>query len=86
MAAVMEAAVMPLRSVAAAAVMFRPVAAAVAAAVGSACRTKVAAASALRRWGLLIDIGKCADCDDCVTACNEENGIVGNGRPETDPQ
>ncbi len=44
------------------------------------------AASALRRWGLLIDITKCADCDDCVTACHGENGVTGNGRPETDPQ
>ncbi len=32
-------------------------------------------ASADRRWGLLIDVGKCADgCEACVTACREENG------------
>ena len=31
-------------------------------------------ASALQRWGLLIDIAKCVDCDVCVTACREENG------------
>lgn len=49
-------------------------------------RSPEEAASALKRWGLLIDIGKCADCDDCVTACHEENGVKGNGRPETDPQ
>jgi len=44
-------------------------------------------ASALRRWGLLIDTGKCATgCDACVTACNKANGLVGHDRPETDSQ
>jgi molybdopterin-containing oxidoreductase family iron-sulfur binding subunit len=39
------------------------------------------------RWGLLIDANKCADgCSDCVTACNDENGLAGFGRPETDAQ
>jgi len=39
------------------------------------------------RWGLLIDVGACAeDCDACVTACRDENGWAGHGRPETDPQ
>jgi len=39
------------------------------------------------RWGMLIDTGKCASgCDDCVTACNEENGLEGFGRPQTDAQ
>ena len=43
-------------------------------------------ATLLQRWGLLIDITKCADCDVCVTACHEENGVTSNGRPETDAQ
>ncbi len=39
------------------------------------------------RWGLLIDTDKCqSGCDECVSACNEEHGIVGHGRPETDAQ
>jgi len=39
------------------------------------------------RWGMLIDSNKCADgCDDCVTACNEENGLTGHGRPASDAQ
>ena len=49
-------------------------------------RSPEEAASALQRWGLLIDITKCADCDACVTACSKENGWTGHGRPETDPQ
>jgi molybdopterin-containing oxidoreductase family iron-sulfur binding subunit len=44
------------------------------------------AVSALKRWGLLIDTVKCADCDVCVTACHEENGVTGHGRPATDAQ
>ena len=43
-------------------------------------------ATLLQRWGLLIDSTKCADCDVCVTACHEENGVTSNGRPETDAQ
>jgi molybdopterin-containing oxidoreductase family iron-sulfur binding subunit len=39
------------------------------------------------RWGFLIDANKCAsDCNACVTACNEENGLTGHDRPETDAQ
>ena len=39
------------------------------------------------RWGFLIDTTKCADdCQACVTACNEENGLTGFNRPETDAQ
>ena len=41
-------------------------------------------ASALKRWGLLIDVAKCSDCDACVSACHEENGVQGSGRPEID--
>ncbi|MCW9023716.1 MAG: 4Fe-4S dicluster domain-containing protein [Gammaproteobacteria bacterium] len=39
------------------------------------------------RWGMLIDTRKCSEgCDDCVTACNTENGLTGHDRPETDVQ
>lgn len=45
------------------------------------------AASGTKRWGMLIDSTKCATgCNDCVSACGKENGIVSTGRPETDPQ
>ena len=49
-------------------------------------RSPEEAASALRRWGLLIDVEKCTDCGACVTACHEENGVTGHGRPATDAQ
>ena len=43
--------------------------------------------SSKNRWGMLIDTAKCASgCTDCVTACNEENGLISHGRPETDVQ
>ena len=43
--------------------------------------------SSKNRWGMLIDTNKCAKgCTDCVDACNEENGLVGHNRPETDTQ
>ena len=39
------------------------------------------------RWGMLVDTNRCADgCNDCVTACNDENGLKGHGRPQTDAQ
>ncbi len=39
------------------------------------------------RWGMLIDTNKCATgCNDCVKACDEEHGLTGHGRPETDAQ
>lgn len=39
------------------------------------------------RWGMLIDSNKCATgCNDCVKACDEEHGLTGHGRPETDAQ
>jgi molybdopterin-containing oxidoreductase family iron-sulfur binding subunit len=38
------------------------------------------------RWGLLIDATKCQPgCDDCVTACNSENGLDVRPTP-TSPQ
>jgi molybdopterin-containing oxidoreductase family iron-sulfur binding subunit len=49
-------------------------------------RSAEQAVSALQRWGIVIDISKCTDCDACVTACHEENGIVSHGRPATDAQ
>ena len=45
------------------------------------------AVSGSTRWGMLIDTTQCAEgCSDCVTACNEEHGLTGMGRPETDAQ
>ncbi|OGI43536.1 MAG: 4Fe-4S ferredoxin [Candidatus Muproteobacteria bacterium RBG_16_65_31] len=49
-------------------------------------RSPEEAATSLKRWGLLIDASQCGDCDVCVTACHEENGVVGHGRPATDAQ
>ena len=49
-------------------------------------RSPEEAASALQRWGLLIDTAQCTDCEVCVTACHEENGVTGHGRPATDAQ
>jgi molybdopterin-containing oxidoreductase family iron-sulfur binding subunit len=38
------------------------------------------------RWGMLIDTAACVPgCNDCVTACNKENGLSG-GTSATDPQ
>jgi len=40
-----------------------------------------------RRWGMLIDADKCATgCNACVQACDDEHGIKGHGRPQTDAQ
>lgn len=39
------------------------------------------------RWGLMVNVDRCATgCDACVSACNEENGLYGADRPETDAQ
>lgn len=44
-------------------------------------------ADAGKRWGLLIDVGKCKEgCTDCITACSTENGWRDTGRPGTDAQ
>lgn len=41
-------------------------------------------ADAKVRWGLLIDTTKCAPgCNDCVTACNTENGLQADARATT---
>jgi molybdopterin-containing oxidoreductase family iron-sulfur binding subunit len=40
-----------------------------------------------KRWGLLIDTNKCAsNCNSCVTACNEENGLHPIHGEKTDAQ
>ncbi|MFO1304785.1 MAG: 4Fe-4S dicluster domain-containing protein [Burkholderiales bacterium] len=39
-------------------------------------RDPAAAASATVRWGMLVDANRCApDCDACVKACDDENGL-----------
>lgn len=43
------------------------------------------ASRAAVRWGMLIDAAKCADCEACVTACNDEHGLA-SGNAETDAQ
>ena len=43
-------------------------------------------ASSKVRWGMLIDTTQCTQgCNDCVTACNKENGLSGGTRA-TDSQ
>lgn len=45
-----------------------------------------AEASSKVRWGMLIDTAQCKPgCNDCVTACNKENGLSG-GTTSTDSQ
>ncbi len=49
--------------------------------------TKLEATDQLVRWGMLVDVTRCADgCTDCVDACNTEHGLNGKGRPLTDAQ
>ncbi len=49
-------------------------------------RATPSGASASVRWGLLIDTTRCKEgCDDCVKACNAENGLAPASRP-TDAQ
>jgi len=39
------------------------------------------------RWGMLIDSNQCAtNCNDCVTACHDYNGIQNHGRETSDAQ
>src|SRR5512135_144122 len=43
-------------------------------------------ASSKVRWGMLIDTTQCKQgCNDCVTACNKQNGLSG-GTKATDSQ
>jgi molybdopterin-containing oxidoreductase family iron-sulfur binding subunit len=47
---------------------------------------KAEAVSGKMRWGMLIDTAQCKEgCNDCVTACNKENGLSG-GTSATDSQ
>lgn len=47
---------------------------------------KPEAVSGKVRWGMLIDTAQCKEgCNDCVTACNKENGLSG-GNAVTDSQ
>nr|VFK42634.1 MAG: prokaryotic molybdopterin-containing oxidoreductase family, iron-sulfur binding subunit [Candidatus Kentron sp. TC]VFK61570.1 MAG: prokaryotic molybdopterin-containing oxidoreductase family, iron-sulfur binding subunit [Candidatus Kentron sp. TC] len=56
-----------------------------AALLSSARATAISQEGRIRRWGMLIDVNRCADnCDECITACKEENGLVSHNRPETD--
>ena len=42
-------------------------------------------ASTGRRWGMVIDLGKCsADCDACVRACRKENNVAAHGNEDWD--
>lgn len=48
---------------------------------------QAAGADPAKRWGLLIDISKCADgCTACVTACKTENGWEGGAENQQDSQ
>lgn len=50
--------------------------------IARAAPAKTGAADPAVRWGMLIDTTKCAPgCDDCVTACNVENGLGTPTRP-----
>ncbi len=45
------------------------------------------AVSSQQRWGMLVNTNNChEDCNACVSACNEENGLWSLGRPATDAQ
>jgi molybdopterin-containing oxidoreductase family iron-sulfur binding subunit len=49
-------------------------------------RAPEAPAPATVRWGLLVDMNRCATgCDACVSACDSENGLSG-GKAVTDSQ
>jgi molybdopterin-containing oxidoreductase family iron-sulfur binding subunit len=53
----------------------------------TAARTPGTAVSSDTRWGMLIDLGRCNNgCNECVKACNTENGLQGHGRKTTDAQ
>jgi len=45
------------------------------------------AVSGEKRWGILVDTDKCADgCNDCVTACEKENGWGGADEAESNAE
>nr|VFK50830.1 MAG: prokaryotic molybdopterin-containing oxidoreductase family, iron-sulfur binding subunit [Candidatus Kentron sp. TUN] len=40
-----------------------------------------------QHWGMLIDANRCVrGCDECISACSGENGLISHDRPETDTQ
>jgi tetrathionate reductase subunit B len=50
-------------------------------------RAETGPLSSAHRWGMLIDSSKCASgCSACVQACDDEHGITGHGRPQSDAQ
>ncbi|MDZ4202371.1 MAG: 4Fe-4S dicluster domain-containing protein [Gallionella sp.] len=52
----------------------------------SVAQAKSEGASSKVRWGMLIDTNQCKPgCNDCVTACNRENGLSGETKA-TDSQ
>jgi molybdopterin-containing oxidoreductase family iron-sulfur binding subunit len=52
----------------------------------SVAQARTEGASSKVRWGMLIDTNQCkTGCNDCVTACNTENGLSGGTLP-TDSQ
>jgi tetrathionate reductase subunit B len=54
--------------------------------VTASARPADEAVTGRKRWGILVDTGKCASgCNDCVTACETENGW-GSSEPESNPQ
>jgi [DsrC]-trisulfide reductase subunit O len=54
--------------------------------VAAAARPASAGASSKVRWGLLIDANRCSpDCNECVLACDQENGLPATKGP-TDAQ
>ncbi len=53
--------------------------------VAAAPRTE--AVTSKVRWGMLIDTAKCAEgCTACVEACNKENGLDLQAKPEGEPE
>ena len=54
--------------------------------VTASARPADEAVTGRKRWGILVDTGKCASgCNDCVTACETENGW-GSSEPESNPE
>ena len=54
--------------------------------VGANARPADEPVTGAKRWGILVDTNKCASgCNDCVTACQTENGW-GASEPESNPE
>lgn len=55
--------------------------------VGAQARPADQAVTDKKRWGILVDTNKCASgCNDCVTACEKENGWGGSSEPESNAE